>query len=418
MGYTFKRPDPAAMERILTRFPYSPEGAILRLAWLEGLSREEIAALTWDQVQFEDNALTLPDRTVPLAPSAEDCLRERHRLYAQRDPHVIISDRYQRPMPPESVSRLARTALDTEGQKVSLKDLRQDFVIRQLQTHDWTYAARVSGMAVSTLRGSFSQYFQERQSAAPELPPDSEYLLWRIVQQEGSSVVGLALWMGWKLQMQPGEILNLTWSQVDLDQGLLRLPDREIPIGSRLSRLLGDVCGHRKDPAQDRVLLTPGTGKPMDLARLSTVIRTALIRGGLEQLSLGDLSRLSRRGSQRQTVLARLSAVGSLTREEVMDLLGVSKSAALKLLNQLRQDGAVVRIGGCYYPAGAVVLPEDQSAAVTAYLAAHGTAVRKELAEPPAQCTALLRRMADRGELLLTGKRYALPPKEKPLETN
>ena len=174
MGYTFKRPDPAAMERVLTRFPYSPEGAILRLAWLEGLSREEIAALTWDQVQFEDNALTLPDRTVPLAPSAEDCLRERHRLYAQRDPHVIISDRYQRPMPPESVSRLARTALDTEGQKVSLKDLRQDFVIRQLQTHDWTYAARVSGMAVSTLRGSFSQYFQERQSAAPELPPDSE----------------------------------------------------------------------------------------------------------------------------------------------------------------------------------------------------------------------------------------------------
>ena len=384
MGYTFKRPDPAAMERILTRFPYSPEGAILRLAWLEGLSREEIAALTWDQVQFEDNALTLPDRTVPLAPSAEDCLRERHRLYAQRDPHVIISDRYQRPMPPESVSRLARTALDTEGQKVSLKDLRQDFVIRQLQTHDWTYAARVSGMAVSTLRGSFSQYFQERQSAAPELPPDSEYLLWRIVQQEGGSVVGLALWMGWKLQMQPGEILNLTWSQVDLDRGLLRLPDREIPMGSRLSRLLGDVCGHRKNPAQDRVLLTPGTGKPMDLARLS--------------------------------------AVGSLTREEVMDLLGVSKSAALKLLNQLRQDGAVVRIGGCYYPAGAVVLPEDQSAAVTAYLAAHGTAVRKELAEllnlPPAQCTALLRRMADRGELLLTGKRYALPPKEKPLETN
>ncbi len=263
MGYTFKRPDPAAMERILTRFPYSPEGAILRLAWLEGLSREEIAALTWDQVQFEDNALTLPDRTVPLAPSAEDCLRERHRLYAQRDPHVIISDRYQRPMPPESVSRLARTALDTEGQKVSLKDLRQDFVIRQLQTHDWTYAARVSGMAVSTLRGSFSQYFQERQSAAPELPPDSEYLLWRIVQQEGSSVVGLALWMSWKLQMQPGEILNLTWSQVDLDRGLLRLPDREIPIGSRLSRLLGDVCDHRKDPAQDRVLLTPGTGKPM-----------------------------------------------------------------------------------------------------------------------------------------------------------
>lgn len=424
MGHTFNRPDEAAMLRILERHPHSPEGAILRLAWLEGLSRSEITELRWDQVDFEGKAIQLPDRTVPLEPSAETCLRERHVRCALRDPHVVISERSKKPMPPESISRLSRLALDSEGQKVNLMDLRHDFVIRQLQTHDWPYVARVSGMAVSTLRDAFSPYLTK--PAAPENPlaqrDEAEYLLWRVIQQEGSSPAGLALWMGWKLQMQPGEILNLTWSQVDLDRGLLRLPDREIPIGSRLSRLLGDVCGHRKNPAQDRVLLTPGTGKPMDLARLSTVIRTALIRGGLEQLSLGDLSRLSRRGSQRQTVLARLSAVGSLTREEVMDLLGVSKSAALKLLNQLRQDGAVVRIGGCYYPAGAVVLPEDQSAAVTAYLAAHGTAVRKELAEllnlPPAQCTALLRRMADRGELLLTGKRYALPPKEKPLETN
>ena len=424
MGHTFNRPDEAAMLRILEQHPHSPEGAILRLAWLEGLSRSEITELRWDQVDFEGKAIQLPDRTVPLEPSTEACLRERHVRCALRDPHVVISERSKKPMPPESISRLSRLALDSEGQKVNLMDLRHDFVIRQLQTHDWPYVARVSGMAVSTLRDAFSPYLTK--PAAPENPlaqrDEAEYLLWRVIQQEGSSPAGLALWMGWKLQMRPGEILNLTWSQVDLDRGLLRLPDREIPIGSRLNRLLGDVCGHRKDPAQDRVLLTPGTGKPMDLARLSTVIRTALIRGGLEQLSLGDLSRLSRRGSQRQTVLDRLSEAKSLTREEVMNLLGVSKSAALKLLNQLRQDGTVVRIGGCYYPAGAVVLPEDQSAAVTAYLAAHGTAVRKELAEllnlPPAQCTALLRRMADRGELLLTGKRYALPPKEKPLETN
>ena len=185
MGYTFKRPDPAAMERVLTRFPYSPEGAILRLAWLEGLSREEIAALTWDQVQFEDNALTLPDRTVPLAPSAEDCLRERHRLYAQRDPHVIFSDRFLRPMPPEAVSRLARTALDTEGQKVSLKDLRQDFVIRQLQTHDWPYAARVSGIAVPTLHAQFAKYrpAEKRPEPEPEREPGhriDEFLLWKV----------------------------------------------------------------------------------------------------------------------------------------------------------------------------------------------------------------------------------------------
>lgn len=417
MGYTFKRPDPAAMERVLTRFPYSPEGAILRLAWLEGLSREEIAALTWDQVQFEDNALTLPDRTVPLAPSAEDCLRERYRLYAQRDPHVIISDRYQRPMPPESVSRLARTALDTESQKVSLKDLRQDFVIRQLQTHDWTYAARVSGMAVSTLRGSFSQYFQERQSAAPELPPDSEYLLWRIVQQEGGSVVGLALWMGWKLQMQPGEIASLTWGQVDFDQNLIRLPDRTVSMGSRLRRLLLDAWDRRKDPTEPRVFTAPTTGRPMDLSRLTTVTRTALIRGGLEHVNLRNLHTWVRQGDRAQLLMAQAEEQGWLTREAVMERLGVSKSTARQYLLELREAGRLVRVGIRYYPAGAVADPDDHLDIIRAYLQEHGTGRRQDfirlLGLEPEQGTLLLRRLTDRGELVLTGRHYTLPEQEK-----
>ena len=40
-----KRPDEAAMRRILDRYSDSPEGIILRLAWLEGLSREEIVGI-------------------------------------------------------------------------------------------------------------------------------------------------------------------------------------------------------------------------------------------------------------------------------------------------------------------------------------------------------------------------------------
>ena len=41
-----KRPDEAAMFRILARHPYSPEGVILRLAWQEGLSRKLLEAHT------------------------------------------------------------------------------------------------------------------------------------------------------------------------------------------------------------------------------------------------------------------------------------------------------------------------------------------------------------------------------------
>lgn len=167
MGYEFKRPDATAMERVLARHPADPEGAVLRLAWQAGLSREEIAGLTWPQVDLTDSVLYLSDRTVPLEGDTLNCLRRRHERYAAVSDHVVISDRYKRPMPPESVSRLARNALDAEDLRVSLKDLRQDFVIRQLETHDWPYAARVSGMAVSTLRGAFSQYFRPKEEKRP-----------------------------------------------------------------------------------------------------------------------------------------------------------------------------------------------------------------------------------------------------------
>lgn len=67
MAADYKRPDEAAMQRILERYPYSPEGAIIRLAWLQGLSRKELNQLTWDQVDFANRVLLLPERTVPMA---------------------------------------------------------------------------------------------------------------------------------------------------------------------------------------------------------------------------------------------------------------------------------------------------------------------------------------------------------------
>ena len=45
-----KRPDPAAMRRILDRYSDSPEGIILRLAWLHGLGRKELNELISDHL--------------------------------------------------------------------------------------------------------------------------------------------------------------------------------------------------------------------------------------------------------------------------------------------------------------------------------------------------------------------------------
>ena len=72
--YVVNRPDEAAMRRALEAEPASPEGVILRLAWQQGLSRDEISALTWEMVSVLDDRLELPDRMIALDPEVRACL--------------------------------------------------------------------------------------------------------------------------------------------------------------------------------------------------------------------------------------------------------------------------------------------------------------------------------------------------------
>ena len=149
MARSFKRPDEAAMQRVFARTSGGAAEVVLRLAWLQGLHRAEITALRWDQVDFAGRALLLPDRTVPLDPSVEACLRAWYVRCGGKSECVAVSDRDQTPMRPESVSRLARQALNSEGLALSLLDLRRDFILRQIEAHGWSHAAQVSGAAAA-----------------------------------------------------------------------------------------------------------------------------------------------------------------------------------------------------------------------------------------------------------------------------
>ena len=416
MARNFKRPDEAAMQRVLTRISGGAAEVILRLAWLQGLYRAEITALRWDQVDLAGKALLLPDRTIPLDPSVEACLRAWYVRCAGNPECVAVSDRDQTPMRPESVSRLARQALNSEGLALSLMDLRRGFILRQIEAHGWSYAAQVSGVAAATLREEFLPALRAARTL-PETPKvgrdEREYLLWRIIQQEGSSPAGLALWMGWQLRMQPGEIAALTWDQVDFDRNLLLLPDRELPMGSRLRRMLSEAKERRKDPAEPQVFTAPTTGRPMDLARLTTVTRTALIRGGLEQVNLRNLHTWATQDDRSKILLDLAAQQGYLTREDVTAALNVSKATARQQLLRLRKAGQLVRIGARYYPAGAVTPPEDQLSAIRGYLLQHGTGRRQDFLKllnvPPAQGTQILSRLVEQGELALVGRHYELP---------
>lgn len=93
-------------------------------AWQAGLSRDEISALTWDQVSFLDSRLELPAAMVPLEADLRSALWRLYEANHEVSPRVVLSSRGKTPMAPESISRLARLALDREGQThVRLMDL-------------------------------------------------------------------------------------------------------------------------------------------------------------------------------------------------------------------------------------------------------------------------------------------------------
>ena len=108
--YVVNRPDEGAMEQILRENSGNAAGAILRLAWLAGLLRDEIQHLTWEQVDFLDGSLVLPDRKVPIGRELSDWLQALRDGRDRSQEAVVLSDRDQKPLTPQSISRLARSS--------------------------------------------------------------------------------------------------------------------------------------------------------------------------------------------------------------------------------------------------------------------------------------------------------------------
>ena len=406
--YVVNRPDEEAMERALEKAAFTAAGAVLRLAWQAGLTREEIVTLTWRQVDIPGRSLSLPERTVPLT---EELARWLETLRQRREgERVVLSDRDNAPLTPQSVSRLARRALDGEGQSaVRLADLRNDFILRQLEAHGWQYASRVSGVEAAGLRAHFGEAFPpEDTEQAP--PPMDEFALWQLLQREGSTPVGVTLWLTWRHGLHLGEIAALRWEQVDLENGLLRLPERTVVLGSGTVSALCKL--HAASPAGVYVLTAPGGGA-FDRTRLSRLVRSALVRAGLDGVTPRDLRldwQTRQEGEEQVTAYLRRSR--SITRDEAAALLGVSPEAAYGRLRRMARRGKLTQVGTRYYLPGSVVPTQRQEQVVLEYLRQEGFAYRQDIARllhlPPSQCRPILKRLLAAGKLLQDGQRYLL----------
>lgn len=414
---SFRRPDAAAMERLLETYGPDPTGIVLRLAWRAGLTRREISALTWEQVDFEACLLRLGSREVPLEAETAEVLRRWSGRCARLGPYVAVSERFRRRLTPESIPNMVRKALDSEGQTaVRLIDLRYDYIRRQFETHDWPYVLRVAGISLTTYRNTMAGMFRGggAREAGPLSASDEEFALWRIMQAERSSPAGVALWLSSRLGLRSDEICALTWDRVDFKEGLLRLPDREVALTVTVRHVLEEVFSLRRPGDDPHVLLTPRSHAPMDAGRLTTVVRAALIRGGIVNKTLSDFRRDLAWESERGTLLEHARAREGITRREAEELLGMSEGRAYARLSRLEAEGALVRVNDRYYPAGTVVPPDGREEAVRRYLSEHGPSLRREveayLRAGRHGTTALLRHMAEAGEIeLLPGSwRYAL----------
>lgn len=77
MTVDINRPDEDTMWKLLKENPGNAVGAILRLSWLQGMTREEICSLTWGDIYTEKKIIALKDREIPLNDDTQQCLHLR-----------------------------------------------------------------------------------------------------------------------------------------------------------------------------------------------------------------------------------------------------------------------------------------------------------------------------------------------------
>lgn len=140
------RPNPGKLNQLLQKERGETPAVIILLAWQLGLMRNEIQALTWEQVDFERKAVHLASRSVPLPDDVASILKE---LRAEQSytSGTVIRSVHNKAVKPEYVSMLARSTLTRyDMPEIRLMDLRHDFVIRSLQAYDLVEVAMLAGL--------------------------------------------------------------------------------------------------------------------------------------------------------------------------------------------------------------------------------------------------------------------------------
>ena len=410
---SFHQPDEEKMAVALRRYQYQPTGVILLLAWREGLTRNEIHDLTWPQVDFASGQLRLPDREIPLEDATAEVLQRWKRRRSQYSEYVAVSDRRRTRLILQSISALVRNALDSVGMRdVTLKDLRYDFIRRQLETHEWPYVLRISGLSVDTYFQSYVSLFSPDNQPPPAAPEkndaaESEYRIWRVMQEKKETPEGIALWLLRQLGLQLAQIVNLTWDDIDFERNTISVEDSKKTLPQGVRRVLWEEHSRRAPDEDPHVILSPLARKPIDPRRLSVMIRTELIRGGVESITSIDVRRGQTQEVEGKLILDHVTKTGHITTKQAAELLNMTDGRARYRLKLMTEQGKLVCVGTRYYSAETTVSSERHRELILRHISEYGSIRRQDAALilniPARQAGLLLRHMVEDELIALDG---------------
>ena len=407
--------DEATLWSITKENPCTLASVAILLAWREGLTRGEIRALQWRDIDLEGMTLRAHERNVPVEADVAELLR-RCRETAAPDPDSYVANKGGAQVSEARLNVSARTALDDAGlAAVSLRDLRADFVHRMFAEHDAAYAMRVTGLSLS----SYQHTYKKSYSNAPQRPkstPTADDRLWDIMQRHREGSAGIALWLTQAAGLTEKEAVELTWDQFDGAHGVLHLARGDVLLIKELITILYNEENARSPTDDPHILLSPRARKPMNVSQLSTMLRQLLIREGAGGGSIADFRQGARAEGQRSRILSEAERRGSISRAETEALLDVRRATAAARLTELTESGALVRSGRRYLPADRGVPREKWRRAVCDYIRQRDGARIIEIADllRVSKSTAgrLLLQMAEDGALVYVPaqRKYRLNP--------
>ena len=367
----FHQPNEEKLKEFLNRYRCQPNGLAISLAWQAGLNRQEISDLTWEQVDLENRLLRLPEREVPVCEELYEYLVRWEERGRTELPYVVVSKRQRKHISPQGLSSLIRDAMEEMNcPEVGFVDLRYDFIRRQLQENDWPYVLRIAGVSTTSWNNGLSKLFNIKANTThTQDSATEEFLLWEVLQKNKDTPEGIALWLFWEMGLSLEKIVSLQWDDFDFEQKTVQIDGVKILVPQPVADILKAEYARRGEHEDAHIILSPKARKPIDRARIAVMIRTLLIRGGIESKSLLEMRANIKAGKEKKQLLDFMRKNGCITLRMAEEKFGYSADTAYRRLCALVEDGSAVHLSSGYYPAEDIIPPERQEDAILQHIA-------------------------------------------------